>query len=293
MDNKVEQTIRQIHSSDAIILEGAISVLSALSSDHSQIVKVIVKQDIDNRNSQKILTAAKIKNIEIEFFSPDELQEFEDRINHTGIYSIGRTHGGILAITLKRKFLSPHELLSTLASISESVSIAIIEGIEDPYNLGYAARALYTQGIDGLILPERDFGFSESIIEKASTGTFSKMPVANFAADDKLDFIHLLKSENYKIYCIDKKAPANSKTKVSDIFNVKFANKTVFIIGGEKRGISKDFLDHADEIVKIPYAKNFPHSLAAQTAATIVSYEIHRQRKNYTQKAPFANEVRE
>jgi len=254
-------------NNNAIILEGAISVLSVLDSDSSRILKIIIKQGLDNRSTQKILTAAKAKKIKIEIFSPDEMQKFIQE------YFIGKTHGGIIAVTKKREYLSPRELLN-----AQPKTIAVIEGIEDPYNLGYAARALYTQGIDALILPERDFGFSESIIEKASTGTFSKMPVAVF--NSKSDLINLLKDEKFKIYCIDKKIPANSKAKISNIFDIKFADKTVFIIGGEKRGISRDFLNNADEIVSIPYAKKFSHSLAAQTAATIVSYEIHRQRKN-------------
>jgi len=290
-NNKVKNIINQINSSDAIILEGAISVLSVLNSDSSKIIKIILKRDIQNKNTPKILAAAKAKNIGIEIFSPDEIRELEEIINDTGLYSIGKTHGGIIAITSKRKFLSPQELISQLPESSKnvSVSIAIIEGIEDPYNLGYAARALYTQGVDALILPERDFGFSEAIIEKASTGTFSKMPVAVFSNNKnnknnkkdinaKIDLIDLLKNAKFKIYCIDKKLPANSKMKIGDIFDVKFADRTVFIIGGEKRGISKDFLNNADEIVRIPYAKDFSHSLAAQTAATVVSYEIHRQR---------------
>ena len=280
MNNKTKSIINQINSSDAIILEGAISVLSVLSSDNSQVLKIILRRGAENKNTRKVLDAAKIKNIEVEVFSPEELRELEENISKAGLYSIGGTHGGIIAISKKRKFLSPRELLYNLKTL-ELATIAIIEGIEDPYNLGYAARALYTQGTDALILPERDFGFSESTIEKASTGTFSKMPVAAFEIFAKTDLINLLKSEKFKIYCIDKKASANSTAKISDIFDVKFADKTVFIIGGEKRGISKDFLSNADEIVKIPYAKKFPHSLAAQTAATIVSYEIHRQRKNF------------
>ena len=296
---KIEQIINQIHSSDAIILEGAISVLSVLSSDDSnnngfRILKIILPFDEDNKNAKKILKAAKTKNLEadkIEFFSPEQMRELENILNDTGIYQnkIGRTHGGIIAITSKRKFLTPRELIYSLKP-SRAVSVAIIEGIEDPYNLGYAARALYTQGIDALILPERDFGFSESIIEKASTGTFSKMPTAVFSNDinisdksdinSKIELINFLKSENFRIYCIDKKIPASLKAEISckNIFDVEFSDRTVFIIGGEKRGISKDFLNNADEIVSIPYAKNFSHSLAAQTAATIVSYEIHRQK---------------
>ena len=279
MNDKITNIINQINSSNAIILEGAISVLSALGSDVSKIYKIILRQDSQNRNIRKVLTAAKKKNVETEIFSVDEMRCLEEEINASGLYSVGRTHGGIIAISSKRKFLTPDELISSLPT-EKSTSVAIIEGIEDPYNLGYAARALYTQGTDALILPERDFGFSEAIIEKASTGTFSKMPTAVFSKDltAKTDLINLLKKAGFKIYCIEKKAPANTKIKTGDIFNVKFSDRTVFIIGGEKRGISKDFIINSDEIVSIPYAKDFSHSLAAQTAATIISYEIHRQK---------------
>ena len=269
MNKKIENIINQINLSNAVIFEGAISVLGALCSDSLKISAVILRRGLQNKNTQKILSSAKAKNIRTEFFSPDELQEFAN------IYPLGKTHGGIIAVTSKRKYLSPEELAESLPKSPKCASVAIIEGIEDPYNLGYAARALYTQGIDALILPERDFGFSESIIEKASTGTFSKMPAAVFPKDPgaKANLINLLKSNNFKIYCIDKKAGAKS------IFGITFAERTVFIIGGEKRGISKDFQSGADETVKIPYANNFPHSIAAQTAATIVSYEIHRQKR--------------
>jgi len=277
MSNKAERLIKQINKENLIILEGAISVLSALNSDYAKIVKIILLPDLHNRNTEKILSTANYALIE--YFSYSEFNEFEVLINNSGFaYSVGKTHGGIIALAEKRRFLSPEDLIA-----QSPQTLAIIEGIEDPYNLGYAVRALYTQGTDGLIIPERDFGFSEAVIEKASTGTFSKMPIAVFSsAKDiraKINLIRLLKNEKFKIYCLNHKAPAESKAKVFDIFDVKFADKTVFIIGGEKRGISKDFINNADEIVRIPYAKDFSHSLAAQTAATIVSYEIHRQKK--------------
>ena len=254
----------KINAENLIILEGAISVLSAVYSDYAEVVKIII---MPGKDAPKILRAADIKRIEVEY---REFDEFEARI--------GRTHGGIIALAKKRRFLTPDKLIFEGEHKVRPYSLAIIEGIEDPYNLGYAVRALYTQGTDGLILPERDFGFSESVIEKASTGTFYKMPTATFAGDAKLELINLLKNNNFRIYCMGQKAPADSKAEVRDIFNIKFAARSAFIIGGEKRGISKDFLQGADEIVRIPYANAFAHSLAAQTAATIISYEIHRQR---------------
>jgi 23S rRNA (guanosine2251-2'-O)-methyltransferase len=275
--NRAQTVIHQINSQGSIILEGAISVMGVLDSDGSRISKIILKQGIENHSAQKLLSAARAKNIETIIFNPDEMAEFEAGANKSGFCALGKSHGGVFAVAAKRKFLSPEKLLGALPKDKKYISIAVIEGIEDPYNLGYAARALYTQGIDALILPERDFGFSEATVEKASTGTFSKMPAAVFS-NDKTGLAELLKESGFTIYCINKKAPANSELKPTDIFEVKFADWAVFIIGGEKRGISGDFLQNADEIVKISYANAFSHSLAAQSAATIVAYELRRQR---------------
>ena len=276
MKNKTEELVQRINAENLIILEGAISVLGALGSDYAKIVKIIIKSDLDNQNTRRILSSARFDFDMIEYFSRGEFNAFENMINKSGfLYSMGRTHGGIIALAEKRGFLTSEELIAG----PNANTLAIIEGIEDPYNLGYAVRALYTQGTDGLILPERDFGFSESVIEKASTGTFYKMPAAVYRVNHRLELIKLLRDGNFRIYCVHHKAPADSQIQVRDIFGVTFADRSVFIIGGEKRGISKDFLNNADEIVKIPYAKDFSHSLAAQTAATVVAYEIHRQRK--------------
>jgi len=280
---KIADVVEQIKAQNAVIFEGAISAAGALSREGSKVLKIIAKQGIESRGALKVMSDAKAKNVEVVVFSPDEMREFEERMDSSGLYSLGRSHGGIFVLAEKRKFLTPQELMGALPKDQKYVSIAIIEGVEDPYNLGYAARAVYTQGTDALILPERDFGFSEATIEKASTGTFSKLPVAVFSVfskdkTDKTGLVGLLKGEGFTIYCIDKKAPANAKTAAADIFGVKFAKRAVFVIGGEKRGISGEFLREADEIVAIPYAKPFSHSLAAQTAATIVAYEIHRQR---------------
>ena len=280
---KIADLAEQIKAQNAVIFEGAISAAGALERGGSKVLKIIAKQGIDNRGALKVVSAAKAKNVEVVVLSPEEMREFEERMDSSGLYSLGRSHGGIFAVAEKRTFLTPEELMRVLPKEQTYVSIAVIEGVEDPYNLGYAARAVYTQGTDALILPERDFGFSEATIEKASTGTFSKLPVAVFSKDkkdksDKTALTNLLKGEGFTIYCIDKKAPANAKKAAAGIFGVKFAKRAVFVVGGEKRGISGEFLLEADEIVAIPYARPFSHSLAAQTAATIVAYEIHRQR---------------
>lgn len=257
---------------DIIVLEGEISVLSIMNQNPQRICKIILKDGIKYKNVSRVLDTAKIKNIKVEFLPLESIEKLTN----------GKTHGGVIALATKRKFLSIHELflllnktIKTKNNIAASISIAILEGTEDPYNLGYAIRALYTQGVDALIMQDRDLNFSEAVIEKASTGTFSMMNIAVFGKSDneKAEIADFLKNEGFTLYCIDKRKDAES------IFNINFADKTAFVIGGEKRGISKIFIDMADKFVQIPYncEDNFAYSLTTQTAATIISYEIHRQ----------------
>ena len=263
MKNSIDETY--INDEDIIILEGEISVLSVMNHSPQRIRKIILKDGIKYVNAGKVLDTAKAKNIRIEFSSPANIEKLTN----------GKTHGGIIALASKRNFLSVQELFSSLDTTKNNISIAVLEGIEDPYNLGYTIRALYTQGTDALIMQERELDFSEALIEKASTGTFSIMNIAVFgkSENDKAELVEFLKNTGFTIYCIDKRKNAES------IFDVCFSNKTAFIIGGEKRGISKAFTDKTDKFVQIPYkcGDSFAYSLTTQTAATIISYEIHRQ----------------
>ena len=255
------------NTEDLIILEGEISVLGIMTRNPERILKIIIKDGIKYNNAQKILDTAKTQNIKVEFQSLENIEKL----------TAGKTHGGIIAVAAKRKFFSVQELLDlidTPDTPKNKLSIAILEGIEDPYNLGYAVRALYAQGTTALIVPERDLNFSETIVEKASTGTFSMMNIATFGKsdDEKIKIVDSLKSIGFTLYCIDKRKDAES------LFDTSFSTKTAFLIGGEKRGISKIFVERADKFVQIPYSgDSFAYSLTAQTSATIISYEIHRQ----------------
>ena len=250
---------------NTIVLEGEISVLSVMNNNPERIRSIILKDGIKYNNASRVLDTAKNKNIKTEFWTTENIEKITN----------GKNHGGIIAIAAKKDFLSVQELFLLFDNAKDNISIAVLEGIEDPYNLGYAVRALYTQGVDALIIQERDLDFSEPIIEKASTGTFSMMNTAVFGKSDneKAELSDFLKSNAFTIYCVDKRKDAES------IFNINFAKRTAFVIGGEKRGISKIFADKADKFIQIPYNCNdsFAYSLTSQTAATIISYEIHRQ----------------
>ena len=178
--------------------------------------------------------------------------------------SLGTTHGGIVAKCGERT-LSP---LSELAkSIQKEGFYAMIQGIEDPYNFGYALRSLYACGLDGVILTERNWFSAAGVVARASAGASELLPVYIAEPGSAVDFFH---EKGYSVVCADEQTE-------HILHQTALKKPLLLIVGGERRGISRNILDQADVIVKISYGRDFRASLSAASAATILGYEIFRQ----------------
>ena len=146
---------------------------------------------------------------------------------------------------------------------------AMIQGIEDPYNFGYALRSLYAVGCDGIILGERNWMSAAGVVCRSSAGASELFPIYKC---DEIMAAELFKKNNYKIVCADERTD-NILGECDLHFPI------LLIVGGEKRGISRSLLDLADTLVKIPYGREFKASLSAASATTMFAYEIMRQNK--------------
>ena len=178
-------------------------------------------------------------------------------------YAIGNTHGGLIAICGARTF--PH--LSSPDLLPESGFFALIEGIEDPYNFGYAMRSLYACGVDGIILGTRNWMSAAGVVARASAGASEQIPL--YVADVS-DTIDLFKGVGYLTVAADLRTDRTLGT-------TPLHKPLLLIAGGEKRGISRSILDKVDLLVKIPYGREFNASLSAASAVTMFAYEIIRQ----------------
>lgn len=177
----------------------------------------------------------------------------------------GSSHGGIIAIGSQRTIPS----LNNISDIKKDGFYVMIQGIEDPYNFGYAIRSLYATGVDGIILPERNWMSAAGVVCRSSAGASELIPM--FTADAN-DAVIRFKELGYNIVC------AEEKTEYT-LGNCDLPYPIFLIIGGEKRGISRSVLDMADKLVKIDYAREFKASLSAASACTMFAYEIMRQNK--------------
>ncbi|MBE6691226.1 MAG: RNA methyltransferase [Ruminococcaceae bacterium] len=175
---------------------------------------------------------------------------------------IGNTHGGIVALCGDRTIPAP-----TAESLPESGFLCLLEGIEDPYNFGYALRSLYAAGCDGILLGERNWMSAAGVVARASAGASEHFPLW---MGDPVAAVRTLKEMGYRIVC------AGIRDSVG-LYEADLKKPLLLVVGGEKRGISAEMLSLADEIVRIDYGRDFRGSLSAASAATVMAFEILRQ----------------
>ena len=249
---------RRFAASD--ILEGMTSISALLNSN-----------GVNDRKIEKVLidrTKRKSKSAQIGFLTAKSHElgfpvEFVDSAEIDAL-AVGNTHGGILALCTPRT-------IPTLSAedIQPNQFYVYLEGIEDPYNFGYAIRSLYAAGVRGIVLPPRNWMSAGGVVARASAGASECLPI--FQAEGE-DAVKLFKEAKYTVLC------AGIRDSVS-IFEEHFPYPVLLVVGGEKRGISRALLDAADHIVRIDYGRDFSGSLSAASAATVMAFEIFRQNR--------------
>lgn len=179
--------------------------------------------------------------------------------------SLGTSHGGVIFKCTDRNIPK----LETTA-ISENGFYVMLEGIEDPYNFGYALRSLYAAGVDGAIMTPRNWMSAAGVVCRSSAGASERLYLSECDAESS---VNIFRQTGYKIIC------AGIRNSVSS-FDADMKKPVFLIVGGERRGISSKILSLADEIVRLDYGRDFPGSLSAASAASILAYEVLRQNRN-------------
>ena len=171
------------------VLEGMTSISALLNSDEQNNRKILtVWFDAKKKKSKSaelgfLVAKSHELHFPIEFRTAEEIDEA----------SIGNTHGGILAFCTDRT--SP---MLTPEIIKENGFYVYLDGLEDPYNFGYTVRSLYAAGVDGIVLPERNWMNAAGVVARASAGTSELIPL--FVADSEL-LVRSFHACSYQILC--------------------------------------------------------------------------------------------
>ncbi len=176
----------------------------------------------------------------------------------------GTSHGGIIA------FCSPREIPPlNQDTIKTNGVYYMLDGVEDPYNFGYAIRSIYASGADGIILPARNWMGVAGVVARSSAGSSE---LINMYISDTETAMGIFKSKGYTTVCAGIR---NSQS----LFEADLHKPLFVIIGGEKRGISAKVLEKADKVIRIDYGTQFNGSLSTAAATAVFAFEILRTNK--------------
>ncbi len=235
--------------------EGVISVLSVLQNHSRPMEEIFCLPTVkkDDRQFVRLLSLARKEKIPVSVST----QEFFDAV------TTGHTHGGVIASVGERAMISPREVF-----LRSTGFVFMICGIEDPFNFGCAIRSCYAAGADGMILTPRNWLSAAGVTIRSSAGTSEAINCA--IAEDSTELLSLAKEMGFQVVC------ASERDSVP-LFSAPLKKPIFLIVGGEKRGISRVFLDGADLKIRIPYGRAFRGSLTASAAAAVCAFEIQRR----------------
>ncbi|MFQ5559503.1 MAG: 23S rRNA (guanosine(2251)-2'-O)-methyltransferase RlmB [Nitrospinota bacterium] len=207
---------------------------------------------------QEILRLAEKKNIPVRKINDAELF----RLTET------RNHQGIAALISPLNFLSLEKLVEKAFSRTRTPVLALLDEIQDPGNLGSMVRSAEVLGVDGLIVTrERSAGFTPTVL-KRSAGALFYMAIARVTNLSRA--LLTLKENGFWIAGIEAEGE-------QFCYDYKFDTPTAIVIGSEAKGIRRLVKKNCDTILSIPMEGNVS-SLNAASAATVVFYEILRQK---------------
>lgn len=247
---------------DSNIFEGMVSVRAVFESidngkSDRRIEKILFSEENVKKNG-KLLGFLKARSYQYGYALETVPSSEIDAI------STGNSHGGVIMFTTARTYAELPE------TPPQKGFYAVLDGIEDPYNFGYAIRSLYAAGVTGILLPKRNWTSAAGVVCRASAGASE---LIDTFSGELTEMISHLKEHGYRFAVAEADA---EKT----VYDADLSYPLILAVGGEKRGFSKNISDMADLTVSLPYGRDFPMALSAASAATVLSFEAARQNRN-------------
>jgi 23S rRNA (guanosine2251-2'-O)-methyltransferase len=176
-------------------------------------------------------------------------------------------HQGVVAVTSEKQYTDLDEILSSRRG--EQAFLLVLDGIEDPHNLGAVLRSADAAGVGGIVIPERRAVGVTATVVKASAGASEHVPVARVTNLNRA--LEELKSRNLWIVGVDERG-----TQSYD--EVDYNMDCALVLGAEGKGLHDLVRRHCDFLVRIPMQGRVA-SLNVSVAAGIVMFEVARQRR--------------
>ena len=238
-------------------VEGRNAVLELLESG-KDISKIFVTRGEKHGSINKIIAIAKERKIIIVEKDKKQMEQMAQNENYQGV----------IAIVPPFEYCEIEDILDRAKELKEDPFILILDGIEDPHNLGSIIRTAETAGVHGIIIPKRRAASVNSTVNKVSAGAVQYMKIARVT--NITDAIEKLKENGLWICGTDINTDKY-------YYNQDLTGPLGIVIGNEGSGMSEKVKKNCDFLVKIPM-KGKITSLNAAVSTGIVIYEVVKQR---------------
>src|SRR5215469_10954895 len=231
------------------ILSGIHPVAEALRARHP-LDRILVAQGAGGPRLQEIIDLARRAGVPVRF----EPRASLDRLAGSS------AHQGVVAMGAASKY-------ADLDAVAAAQLVVVLDGVEDPHNLGAIIRTAHAAGAGAIIIPERRAASVTDVVAKAAAGAIEYLPIVRVTNINRA--LEDLKKKQYWIYGLDERA-----TERYD--QMEYSTPTALVLGGEGKGLHDLVRRHCDALVRIPMAGKIS-SLNVSVAAGVVLFEWRRR----------------
>ena len=233
------------------ILSGINPVLESLKAGRP-LDRILIAKGAAGARLQEIIDLARRASVSVRFEERNGL----DRLAGTPV------HQGVVAMGAPQRY-------AELDDVAPSAQLLVVlDGVEDPHNLGAIVRTAHAAGAGGVVIPERRAVGLTDVVAKAAAGALEYLPVVRATNINRT--LEQLKERGYWIYGLDERG-------AEDYDSVDYHAPTALVFGGEGKGLHEQVRNHCDVLVRIPMEGHIP-SLNVSVAAGIVLFESKRRR---------------
>lgn len=213
--------------------------------------RLLIARGAGGPRLQEIIDLARERSVSVRF----EPREALDRASN------GAAHQGVVAFGAAERYAELDDVLSG------AELLVVLDGVEDPHNLGAIVRTAHAAGAAAILIPERRAAGLTEVVAKAAAGALEHLPVVRVGNVSQT--LEMLKKRGFWIYGLDQRG--------SQLYSeTDFAQPTVLVLGGEGQGLHQLVKKHCDLLVRIPMAGAIS-SLNVSVAAGIVLFEWRRR----------------
>ncbi len=232
------------------IIVGVHSVLEALRAGRS-LDRVLIARGAAGQRLQEIIDLCRSASVAVRFEPRGSLDRLAGGTPHQGVVALGAAH----------RYASLEEVAAG------AKMLVVLDGVEDPHNLGAVIRTAHAAGADAVVIPERRAAGLTEVVSKAAAGAVEHLPVVRVGNINRA--LEALKKRGFWIYGLDEQG---------DLLydQIDYAAPAVLVLGGEGQGLHRLVGERCDFRVRIPMAGRIS-SLNVSVAAGVVLFEWKRR----------------